>query len=459
MEFEELQLKISTLQLKQAQINLEIRKTKISLSEELISHREKCTREVELLTLEEQRDLLVSEIKEMSSQLSHYDDTAASAISIITEPPFDLDEFNLPIPRPITSNAPPPFTQTHAETSQQHNTTVSRPPPTFSMQLAKPHVYKSGDDISLFLERFKQFVALSQLRESNLHLYLLSLIQDDKIYRKLGTISLSPDQKSDPELLISAYEDVLFPATETRILRSSMSSLRQKSGESIADFTLRIQKLAAKAYSDFEMRDESSISALISGIEGADIKRKLLGKDLHSFDHAIQLATKHERICQTLSGNTVVNDEGEFSVLQVTSNNAPALSTLAPTPTLPDSPHPSTNRIINRPNHREAGPSYHPPREENRHHNLVCYNCNEVGHIANSCPDTSIRNSQDNHRITCYICHRRGHYATSCPDRRNPPPRNNPLPRQNNARDNHTSNTAPLNCRPAGEFPMHPSRH
>ena len=440
--------------MKQAQINMDIKKTKISLSEEQISHREKCTREVELLTLEEQRDLLSTEIKEMNSQLGHHDDTAASAISIITEPLQDLDEFHLPIPRPITGNAPPPFIQTHAEASRHLPTSVPRPP-SFSMQLAKPHTYKSGDDISLFFERFKQFVALSNLKESNLHLYLLSLIQDDKIYRRLSTISLSPGQKSDPELLIRAYEDVLFPATESRILRSSMSSLRQKSGETISDFTLRIQKLAAKAYSDFDLRDESSISALISGIESSDIKKKLLGKDLHSFDHAIQLATKHERICQTLSGNTVVNDEGEFSVLQVTSNNAPAPSTLLP-PT-PDSPHPSTNRIISRPNHREAGP---PPREENRHHNLVCYNCNEVGHIANSCPDTSVRNSQYNHRITCYICHRRGHYATSCPDRRNPPPRNNPLPRQNNARENHnTSNTAPLNCRPAGEFPMHPSRH
>ena len=78
------------------------------------------------------------------------------------------------------------------------------------------------------------------------------------------------------------------------------------------------------------MRDESSISAPISGIENSEIKKKLLETELYSFDHTIQLANKHERIYQTLAGNTVVNDEGEFSVLQVISHNTPSPPTLTP---------------------------------------------------------------------------------------------------------------------------------
>ena len=172
--------------------------------------------------------------------------------------------------------------------------------------------------------------------------------------RRLKSISLTPVQKSDPDLLVNAYEEVLFPATETRILRSSISSQKQKSGESISDFTLRIQKLAAKAYSDCDMRDESSISALISGIEKKlRIKKKLLETELHSFDHAIQLANKHERIYQTLAGNTVVNDEGECSILQVTSHNTPSPPTLTPY-----TPPPSTNRVGSdiSSNHRDSQP-------------------------------------------------------------------------------------------------------
>ena len=116
-------------------------------------------------------------------------------------------------------------------------------------KIAKPHRYIKGDDVCIFLERFAEFVTLSRLEQINLDLTLLSLVQDDKLYRKLKsvTVSLSAEQKTDVVAFVAAIKSALFPATETRIMRSALSTMRQDAGESVDDFALRITEKATRA--------------------------------------------------------------------------------------------------------------------------------------------------------------------------------------------------------------------
>ena len=128
-----------------------------------MSDREHCTREVEILTLAEQRDNLYVNICDIISELNIFKDSGASANSNATLQ-TDLDEFHFPIPTPRTTNTPPPIIKSHAESSHfEERHPHTHPRPSFIMQLAKPHTFKPGDDIVFFLYRFKQFVTLSKL--------------------------------------------------------------------------------------------------------------------------------------------------------------------------------------------------------------------------------------------------------------------------------------------------------
>ena len=125
---EELQVYLAKMKLKKAEIVLDLKNTKNSMKDLNISEREHCTREIELLTLAEQQDLVEVEIRGIISELDILEDTGASATTN-TSP--QTDEFQLPIPTPRTSKISPPIMKSQAESSH--------PRPSFSMQLAKPH--------------------------------------------------------------------------------------------------------------------------------------------------------------------------------------------------------------------------------------------------------------------------------------------------------------------------------
>ena len=307
------------------------------------------------------------------------------------------------IPHPKRPSPPPsPSTNERPQISARERQT-----------LAKPTFYKSGDDISLFLERFQEYVSLHNIQDKNLNLYLLSLIKDDKMYRKLKSVKLSPAQQSNAPLLVAAYIEHIFPASETRLLRSSMSTLRQKRHETIPDFISRIEDVGSKAYSDEKLKEEALISSLMSGVHDLKIRAKLLECETESFEEISKLATKLERISSTLS-ESFPTPETDFDVLQVNETNPnPIPPQHNPRPSLPTQSHANTS-----------------PSPQ-----VTCYGCHQLGHKRNRCPyrnnspnyprnQRSGRNAPNIANVQCYFCQGYGHYASNCAARQNQNPRN-----------------------------------
>ena len=74
---EELQVQLAKMKLKKAEIVLDLKNTKNSMKDLNISEREHCTREIELLTLAEQQDLVEVEIRGIISELDILEDTGS----------------------------------------------------------------------------------------------------------------------------------------------------------------------------------------------------------------------------------------------------------------------------------------------------------------------------------------------------------------------------------------------
>ena len=73
---EELQVHLAKMKLKKAEIVLDLKNTKNSMKDLNISERKHCNREIELLTLAEQQDLVEVEIRGIISELDILEDTA-----------------------------------------------------------------------------------------------------------------------------------------------------------------------------------------------------------------------------------------------------------------------------------------------------------------------------------------------------------------------------------------------
>ena len=253
------------------------------------------------------------------------------------------------------------------------------------------------------------------------------------MYRKLKSVKLSPAQQSNAPLLVAAYIEHIFPASETRLLRSSMSTLRQKRNETIPDFISRIEDIGSKAYSNEKLKEEALISSLMSGVHDLKIRSKLLECETESFEEISKLATKLERISSTLSESFPTPDT-DFDVLQVNDTNP--------------NPIPSSRQHNPLPRHN---PSNLTPVNTSSAPQITCFGCQQTGHKRNRCPyrtnpsnysrnQRPARNAPNIANIQCYFCHNFGHYASNCTARINQANRN-PRPNPTGTTFHHAANS------------------
>ena len=345
---------------------------------------------------------------------------------------------------------------------------------TSASKIAKPPKYKSGQDICIFLDRFEQYMILcGQSYGEALDLRLLNLIEDDKAYRKLKSITAGLENVRNLSVtgFVAAIRSVLYPDAESRTLRDTLYRVKQSTDETAEDFALRIEAEAAKAFSPLEpsLKNEACLSALCNGLRSVEIRRKLKESELKSFESATRLAIKHEHILESTqeSEETESALQSGFNVLRVgdTHRSRDQISGAVPQQYAPGNHGNQAGNAVP----QQYAPGNHGNRSASnqgrnyRQQNIICYNCRGSGHIARRCPSTQSAQyrpqQQDNAGNSrqsgprCYSCGIIGHYANRCENRGRS---SHGRPDSAGARD--SNNSADLNENAAGLYPVHPSR-
>ena len=275
----------------------------------------------------------------------------------------------------------------------------------------KPHRFKKGDEICTFLERFEQYVIVNNIHDGNMDLLLLSLIDDDKIYKKLRNVELSVQQRTNVGMLVDKMKESLFPITETRIMRSELARLAQNQGESVEDFALRVEDLAGKAYSDLRLREEACVSRLMEGSKSGVVRQKLMESDATTFENAKLIAIKQERITETIAAQEETKPLIDFDtpVYRMEGENNNLKEEKAPQANIEEQ--------WSRPLCAKCGKSGHDGNS--CWQDVTCQLCGIKGHVASVCksdgPFSSTPRKFSTPSDNCYGCGGRGHMISQCP--------------------------------------------
>ena len=292
----------------------------------------------------------------------------------------------------------------------------------------KPPRLKKDGEVWIFLDRFEQYLKLcGNHNAEGVELLMLSLVQDDKMYRKLKStfVNLPNVHKMSISELMTAIRSGLYPGAKSRTLRDAMSQMKQSSEESAEDYGLRIEVEAAKAFSPQEeaVKNEACLAALSNGLRSLDIRRRIKESEVKDFDKATRLAIKLEHIYDSTPDENEQNDVTSFGVLAV---NNPE-----------DESYTETGRDHQPQNRPPPGVSPSQNGNYNPRSTVTCYNCNRQGHVRRNCsaPPTGRSPSNNNYRpfalaatsnirrnggeIRCHECGGRGHYANQCATREN----------------------------------------
>ena len=319
-------------------------------------------------------------------------------------------------------------------------------------------MYKKGDSIPWFINRFRSYLERANIRRENLDMHLLDNICESEFHDRIRELRFNEDETTDPTKLMDYVQHVMVDAGKCpEALRIELSNLKQGEWETIEEFAARIRKTARYA---FPREDQGSVNrrkldVLQDGMrnrEAAEIVYQ--GKETdHDFDTVVTAAIRREANLRIFRNTTdTVTSDQVFAVQPV------AESTRADIPV-----QPQPNRNVNRPvtcSHCDRrGHTY-----EQCYRRQTCQLCNTLGHIASHCRqqeppsdpidsrgsnshnrrgNSSFRGSYrgSNHRgnggrgssyrgnssrgsnqgrfpsVRCYECNEMGHYASDCSQR------------------------------------------
>ena len=167
----------------------------------------------------------------------------------------------------------------------------------YSFKLGRPERFKIGHNFSDFCTDFKEHVELTKLKDDNLHLYFLSLLET-QVKKKLRKVELTPDQKKSPERFIPIFRRKMMPPHEAQNLQMDFMDIEQKTDESIESFAHRVEDTASLAFAEDseKARGEACRSAFIKGLRATDVRIKLRESRITVFTDAVEEAIRLQGI-------------------------------------------------------------------------------------------------------------------------------------------------------------------
>ena len=288
---------------------------------------------------------------------------------------------------------------------------------TYNFKLPKPEKFQRGQNFTRFCNNFEDYVKLARIKDDNLNIYFLSLL-DDFTKDKLKKITLSPDQRKDAGSFIPIFIEKMTPRHEAENLKLQLSDIRQSAGESIEDFAFRLREMASRAYSTDEEASKlaACYSAFLKGLSNKELRIKLRENTrVTDFELAVDEASRLHVIRESeIESRDPISLATELQILQIEkedsradrrnqdssfsrnsnrdsnarTNQAQSSNSLNQRQNI--SAHPrNTYRHSNVPQTPEYGRGRfnqpHNRRNRNGRDEIICYKCNQPNHISRNC--------------------------------------------------------------------------
>ena len=181
----------------------------------------------------------------------------------------------------------------------------------------KPRPFTVGENFTAFCSRFKQYIYMSKIEDPNLYIYFLQLL-DDRTYQKLASVKFQHiSERGDPEMFCIRYTNAYYPNSAIQSLQTEVLSCTQKATETIDDYSFRLAEKAGIAFHDEIIREINGKIAFLKGVRNPEIRRKLNEAEIASFDDAVEMAKRLERV-DILMGESTLDSVSNFGVLNPT---------------------------------------------------------------------------------------------------------------------------------------------
>ncbi len=109
------------------------------------------------------------------------------------------------------------------------------------LKILKSRQFRHGDDFSQFCSRFLQYVDLSKIKDENLNLIFLSML-DDRTYTKLAGIEIENDDAKSAVKFCKIYEHAYYPSDNTANIASDLIAMSQEIYEKLTILLTELKK-------------------------------------------------------------------------------------------------------------------------------------------------------------------------------------------------------------------------